>query len=156
MSASGHTPTPGPWEISDKNRTNVMHGKRAICSTGGYQDSSDIEGVALTNEANARLIAEAGTVAHETGLTPRQLADEVENMNKVWAAERQNAAKELSKIADSYIAQRNELLSPIKDSIEILDVLIEARENQIGGPCEVARCLRSRFKLLAAKAQQEG
>lgn len=35
-----------------------------------WQESADEAQMA----ANARLIAEAGTVAHETGLTPRQLA----------------------------------------------------------------------------------
>ena len=43
-------------------------------------------------EANARLIAEAGTVANETGKTPRQLADE-----------------------------RDELLKALKDLVDIVD-----------------------------------
>jgi hypothetical protein len=37
--------------------------------------AADGEGSILPAEANARLIAEAFNVAHETGLTPRQLAE---------------------------------------------------------------------------------
>lgn len=46
-------------------------GSSLVCKTfnrGQYNED--------TAEANARLIAEAGTVAHETGLTPRQLAEQ--------------------------------------------------------------------------------
>ena len=35
------------------------------------------------DEANATLIAEAGTVANETGLTPRQLAERVETLERI-------------------------------------------------------------------------
>ena len=51
--------------------------ERTICSTGGYSDNSrDSSDVLAENEANAVLIAEAFNVADETGLTPRQLADQ--------------------------------------------------------------------------------
>jgi hypothetical protein len=69
--------TPGPWEWNE-------------LATIGKPDNGDwqyaiqiarilpIEPRVSRNEreANARLIAEAGTVATETGLTPRQLADQ--------------------------------------------------------------------------------
>ncbi len=35
------------------------------------------------SEANAQLIAEAGTVANETGFTPRQLADQNKELREV-------------------------------------------------------------------------
>jgi len=34
-------------------------------------------------DANARLIAEVGTVYHETGLTPRELAEQVQELRKL-------------------------------------------------------------------------
>ena len=52
---------------SPSNLWAVTNGDYVISQSG-----EDIE----DNEANAKLIAEAGTVANETGKTPRQLADE--------------------------------------------------------------------------------
>jgi hypothetical protein len=48
--------------------------KRVIAEAFGR--AADREGSRLPAEANANLIAEAFTVAHETGLTPRQLAEQ--------------------------------------------------------------------------------
>lgn len=59
--------TPGPWFHNGRfvgtapDNDDILHG----C----YHDENQAE-------ANARLIAEAGTVATETGLTPRQLAEQ--------------------------------------------------------------------------------
>ncbi len=70
--------TPGPWTIEeygdDDAPSLVIHkdSQTRICfmaTPGSHGDPAKIE-------ANARLIAEAGTVAHETGLTPRQLAEQ--------------------------------------------------------------------------------
>ena len=89
-------PTPGPWVVTDKEhggwKTDVRQGcngeKRRIASTfvckplkKGRDESVDdfrarIEAQARQNELNAALIAEAGTVYHDTGLTPRELADQ--------------------------------------------------------------------------------
>lgn len=66
-------PTPGPWKWhchSDKCAANVNRDGRRIASV------SDCGGGKSVAEANAALIAEAGTVATETGLTPRQLAEQ--------------------------------------------------------------------------------
>ena len=69
-------PTPGPWFEHREGFSTVYVEARigggmvqevAACGptdAGQYQQA-----------ANARLIAEAGTVHHETGLTPRQLVD---------------------------------------------------------------------------------
>jgi hypothetical protein len=42
--------------------------KSLVCTTAGREEKEDI--------ANANLITEAGTIANETGLTPRQLAEQ--------------------------------------------------------------------------------
>ena len=77
-------PTPGPWFEHREGFSTVYVEARigggmvqevAACGptdAGQYQQA-----------ANARLIAEAGTVHHETGLTPRQL---VEQRNALVAA----------------------------------------------------------------------
>ena len=79
--------TPGPWHVEAHSRgaghINVT-GPRllprprfgpvaaAYTNLAGPMDDSCVAEMA----ANARLIAEAGTVLHETGLTPRQLAEQ--------------------------------------------------------------------------------
>ena len=61
--------TPGAWYVEPSNPL--------IVSNDDYQIArlivKPVQGEA---EENASLIAEAGTVANETGLTPRQLADQ--------------------------------------------------------------------------------
>ena len=71
-------PTPGPWEAERINNSNCFDIKCecgffiATCHDGVRSESNA--------EANARLIAEAGTVHHETGLTPRQLVERVKEL----------------------------------------------------------------------------
>lgn len=66
-------PTPGPWALhpiagkSGRNKLALHAAGRRVCDISVFSDE---------DSANARLIAEAGTVAHETGLTPRQLAEQ--------------------------------------------------------------------------------
>lgn len=68
--------TQGPWytTASGRNRSWTILGPDGECiaETGAWQPDYHEEMI-----ANARLIAEAGTVAHETGRTPRQLAEDV-------------------------------------------------------------------------------
>lgn len=78
-------PTPGPWFSDREGRIwrrppadlyengGGVAGDRpiAVAEKGWY--GKDEMGYPV--EANATLIAEAGTVHHETGLTPRQMAD---------------------------------------------------------------------------------
>ena len=80
-------PTPGPW-APEKYSSGCGHinvtGPRllprprfgpvaaAYANLAGPMD----EACVAEMKANASLIAEAGTVLHETGLTPRQLAEE--------------------------------------------------------------------------------
>jgi hypothetical protein len=98
MTNSKHTP--GPWNMgaciirgaywfqvqAEKNGYHGRVGSVAITPDRNERNAED--------EANARLIAEAGTVATETGLTPRQLAE-----------------------------QRAELLEAAKDALDLIDSL---------------------------------
>jgi hypothetical protein len=63
-------PTAGEWFVAGESaiEPDVMCGEKFIAQCLGHYDENE----AL---ANARLIAEAGTVFHETGLSPRQLAE---------------------------------------------------------------------------------
>jgi len=84
--------TAGPWIAASRPSSVVgwpVVGPmgRSICNVSwmprkAYPDVSDADYSAFNSEceANAALIAEAGTVAHETGLTPRQLAERCERL----------------------------------------------------------------------------
>ena len=75
-------PTPGPWDWSITG--SVMSDKYTqpygVADHTGFNLVAgcfgDVRGGKDVAKANARLIAEAGTVYHETGLTPRQLAEQ--------------------------------------------------------------------------------
>jgi len=76
------THTQGPWKV---NRDQIRYSEEGMYLSGlVIENPSEDLAVAsivewqspLEAEANAALIAEAGTVAHETGKTPRQLAEE--------------------------------------------------------------------------------
>lgn len=92
MSAQNAKPTPGEWTVNFSYSSDIPENARVVihappksekhtgtkvaeaefaCQGSNYHVSDRNEA-----EANARLIAEAGTVYHETGLTPRQLADQ--------------------------------------------------------------------------------
>jgi hypothetical protein len=64
-------PTAGPW--TDAGQLGMA---RWIVGTDGTQVACSYYGATPEGQANAALIAEAGTVHHETGLTPRQLAEQ--------------------------------------------------------------------------------
>ena len=70
-------PTAGPWRIDPTDYTCVI---TSALVTGDIVCLSPAEGgvseSAKNWEANAALIIEAGTVYHETGRTPRQLAEQ--------------------------------------------------------------------------------
>lgn len=67
-------PTPGPWFVDGSGASAIVRGgDMTIVAVRHRLDKH-------THEANAHIIAEAGTVYHETGKTPRQLADEVERL----------------------------------------------------------------------------
>ncbi|MFG5780241.1 hypothetical protein ACFIQF_24590 [Comamonas sp. J-3] len=76
-------PTPGPWQFGEFElypgaglRFNISQAEGAEY-TPHYSDvANTIPGEKRSiQEANARLIAEAGTVHHESGLSPRELLE---------------------------------------------------------------------------------
>lgn len=90
--SKGFEGTPGPWMVT--NGTDVF--TRLGAKNGEFVNAADNDGWHIADccmgetstddglrsllyaeqRANAQLIAEAGTVLHETGLTPRQLAQQ--------------------------------------------------------------------------------
>lgn len=80
-------PTPGPLEASRNDE--AVCGKWSIRVPGQHPvvsyEIAEITGYRIdgSDEIDARLMAEAGTVAHETGLTPRQLVERVKELEEV-------------------------------------------------------------------------
>jgi hypothetical protein len=75
-STSKHAFTAGPWDyfVGNANGRGLIRVEAAVSSDdAGEHICSFPRGP--KGEAHAALVAEAGTVAHETGLTPRQLAE---------------------------------------------------------------------------------
>ena len=77
---SANTDNPRPW------KKDVLKGE---WSHGWNGDTCAVWGVAIVigadkkqKVANAHLIAEAGTVLHQTGMTPGELAERVEYLNE--------------------------------------------------------------------------
>lgn len=68
-------PTKGPWTVAGENsiEPDVMCGECFVAQCFGF----DAPDEAL---ANARIIADAGTVHHQTGLTPSQLVERVKEL----------------------------------------------------------------------------
>lgn len=69
-------PTPGPW-----TQGQGACGSSCVWTDGHTQPPSGAMGedstwIDCNTKGNAALIAEAGTVHHETGLTPRQLVEQ--------------------------------------------------------------------------------
>lgn len=73
-------PTPGPWKVSQ----NVS--RHVVGPTGGVIASAELSCKQEISEANARLIAEAGTVFHDTGLSPVQLVEQRDELVAVVKA----------------------------------------------------------------------
>jgi hypothetical protein len=74
---AGHTFTAGPWDyfVGNANGRGLVRVEAAISSDdAGEHICSFPRG--SKGEAHAALLAEAGTVLHEAGLTPRQLAEQ--------------------------------------------------------------------------------
>ncbi len=68
-------PTPGPWHTSSTHLgaaidIGAANGANVALVSGPKENGAD------EYVANADMIADAGTVFHETGLTPRQLAEQ--------------------------------------------------------------------------------
>lgn len=116
--SSAKNATSGPWTVdaSDEDAIEVVgtpawgcerYGKRgrwSVCTLDDLMGDYPKE-----VKANARLIAEAGTVLHETGLTPRQLAEQraelLEALCDCREALRRNGCMQELKIVDTAIAR---------------------------------------------------
>lgn len=79
-------PTPGEWVVSSMTpcRVDTLNGAISV----SWSSNHDCGAREREAEANARLIAEAGTVHHETGLTPRQLVERVKELERVLQSAR--------------------------------------------------------------------
>lgn len=94
-------PTPGPWTVSGlggpwEQSLKIRAPSWGMVAHVGVNPS--MPHWDLPQRANAALIAEAGTVRHETGLTPRQLVEQ-----------RDALAKALLQTTDVYEAMRSKL-----------------------------------------------
>ena len=111
-------PSEGPWEYGDTMDgccwgACTVNGCHESHPTGVYQIAGpefrsgdlDVYGVCVRNESDAALICEAGTVYHETKLTPRQL-----------------------------LAQRDELLAALKLVTAELQSMVPATPNMEENP----------------------
>lgn len=93
---SENKPTPGAW-FTNREGFSTVYVEARIC--GGWLQEvaacGPTEQGPEQQEANARLIAEAGTVHHECGLSPRELLErcqameaalnQIIEMNQQWA-----------------------------------------------------------------------
>jgi hypothetical protein len=79
-------PTPGEWMTEAEYRDGspyVIYAPGSIKIADLRESGAEAPETDDEFDANANLIAEAGTVYHETGLTPRQLLDQ---RNALWDA----------------------------------------------------------------------
>lgn len=123
MTAQEAKHTPGPWKSSKGSpvkQSNFGRYRTSIYKSYLVDGEPHMgESVIITADTPelakqiADLAAEAGTVAHETGLTPRQLADEVEKQKHAvdhFSSEMFRQDKEIAKLT----FQRDELLEALK------------------------------------------
>ena len=117
MSKSKHTP--GPWTVIPAGQTIQIRGPidphpllptaRQFVANTGFNDGPNGSKPSERQIANARMIAEAGTVAHETGRTPRQLADELAELLAALKA----AVERMEAVAEGIIiSKRHNGVSP--------------------------------------------
>lgn len=106
--------TPGKWTVLDDKDTegmDVYSGDYYIGSTWS-KGSHYPKQVHDASRANAAFIAEAGTVANETGLTPRELMEQrdkaVTLLRELRDAVSEEATKPGMKFVEALIAKHNE------------------------------------------------
>ena len=78
-------PTPGPWVMTEGKCIYInarVDGKRRFILQRSTGEGCGINVEAEQVRADCRLIAEAGTVHHETGLTPRQLVEQARKLEE--------------------------------------------------------------------------
>ena len=159
--SSGFEVTPGPWEVT--NGTDVF--TRLGARNGAGVHAADNDGWYIADccmgeagaddtlryaeqRANAQLIAEAGTVLHETGLTPRQLADLVARLKLEAQGHAQEARTANATIAEIYQVCTGSTgepgnwngAEPVRQLAESRAELLEALQNAVayGLPDEIS------------------
>lgn len=90
-------PTPGPWSVFEhswcETSISAPSTDNAICLLDinhATEESQEADEAQMA--ANARLIAEAGTVHHTTGLTPMQLVERVKELEDALRVAREYGA----------------------------------------------------------------
>jgi len=97
--------TPGPWIYTREDQQVHLpndHSK-LIADIRGWGWIQKLPNAEEIQDANGELIAEAGTVASECGLTPRQLLEQRDDLNN-----------KLYKLHTDMVNQKNELLEAVK------------------------------------------
>jgi hypothetical protein len=110
---SENKPTPGAW-FTNRDGFSTVYVEARIC--GGWLQEvaacGPTEQGPEQQEANARLIAEAGTVHHECGLSPRELLEAVRDMYmelREIAQYPENDTVEMRRIARAALAKHKEV-----------------------------------------------
>jgi hypothetical protein len=104
----------GQWSGWPLSVNSVDDDDKTIVRPGGFYPYKWDAAVSQREAvANANLIAEAFTVAHETGLTPRQLADDLRATKGILAAIRERVCH-LEVERDELCKQRAELLAVLQ------------------------------------------
>lgn len=101
-------------------------------------------------EEAEEFIAEAETVAHETGLTPRQLADELERLKRYFADSARDLVANKNKRIEELRTQRNELLNNLRNLTLAIESEIDLDDRSF------LKKVVAKSRAAIAKAQQEG
>lgn len=82
MTSEKLKPTPGIWKAKDRD---VYIGRKRVCHhvNAAHPDPLNMQDDWIQAKENARLIAEAGTVFHEFGLSPRELLEAVRDIRSL-------------------------------------------------------------------------
>jgi hypothetical protein len=133
-------PTPGPWYY-------VPYPS----GIGGFVNAGDPSGPAICDlskheqpETNGRFIAEAGTVFHETGLTPRQLAELYASSEQTRTA----VVKRMSELAE----QRDDLEAAL---FHLYDYALD-RGHDDDFPLQISILIRQSYEAALAKCGKVG
>lgn len=124
-------PTPGPW-LTHREGFSTIYIQASI--GGGWVQ--EIAACGPTNEggaqqeANARLIADAGTVFHTTGLTPSQLVERVKELESVLQAAIDCGMVPTSSARDGGACKYS---AQVRVADEIREALSKARTNTAEG-----------------------
>jgi len=146
--SSGFEVTPGPWTVIDGTTVLSADPSVAICDAFPADKAGNEYRYGESSNANARLIAEAGTVLHETGLTPRQLADLVARLKLEAQGHAQEARTANATIAEIYQVCTGSTgepgnwngAEPVRQLAESRAELLEALQNAVayGLPDEIS------------------